>query len=55
MWQYLAVARGRRNIVKYLHSMGVDLTLYCDKYGFGTPLFHAIHFESIEIISESFP
>lgn len=48
--QFLAVARSRRRVLRYLHENGLDITQYCDKKGFGTPLFHAIYYECTDII-----
>lgn len=52
-WQYLAVAKERKRAIHYLWKLGVDIHGYCDRDSFGTPLFHAIYNESIDVISTS--
>jgi len=51
-FQYLAVAKERRKTLQYFYQLGLDMQSFCDKEGFGSPLFHAIANESLNIMSK---
>ncbi|GMH62853.1 hypothetical protein TL16_g03568, partial [Triparma laevis f. inornata] len=49
---HLAVLFDRPEVLKWLHSKGVDLSKKCDSSNFGTPTFYAMHYGKTGMLTD---
>eukprot|EP00520_Triparma_pacifica_P010595 CAMPEP_0118635608 /NCGR_PEP_ID=MMETSP0785-20121206/2165_1 /TAXON_ID=91992 /ORGANISM="Bolidomonas pacifica, Strain CCMP 1866" /LENGTH=227 /DNA_ID=CAMNT_0006526649 /DNA_START=93 /DNA_END=773 /DNA_ORIENTATION=+ len=49
---HLAVLFDRREVLKFLHDKGVDLSKKCDTTNYGTPAFYAMHYGKTDMLSD---
>ena len=49
---HLAVLFDRPEVLKWLHSKGVDLSKRCDSSGFGTPAFYCTHYGKTGMLTD---